>query len=94
METREMTRNDIERMGLPVYGFGIYDVPEGETHTNNWIGYNWGKCGWNYGVYLNTFADESKYIVVVGYRDCMPKKWKDNGCDLFAHQIQRGLQLI
>lgn len=94
MNAREMTRNDIERMGLPVYGFGFYDVPEGETHINNWIGYNCGICGCNYGVYLNTFADGSKYIVVAGYRDSMPNEWKENGCNLFVHKIQRGLRLI
>lgn len=94
MTVREMTRKDIESMGLPVYGFGSYDVPLGETPIDNCIGYNCGECGCNYNIYLNTFADGSKYIVVAGYRDCMPKKWKDNGCDLFVHQIQRGLQLI
>ena len=94
MKARIITRNDIEKMGLPVYGFVNWDAPLGETDIDNYIGYNAGICGWNYDVYLNTFADGSKYIVVSAHWDALPKEWKENGCNLFVHQIQKGLVLL
>lgn len=92
MKARIITRNDIEKMGLPVYGFGRYDAPLGETDNNNYIGYNCGICGWDYEVYLNTFKDGDKYILVTGR--WIPKEWAENGRSLFVHQIQKGLSLL
>lgn len=83
MFVKKITRNDIKKAGLPVYGFGDDEAPLEVTCADNYIGNNIGKNGWNYDVYLNTFSDGHKYIVVTGYR--VPKKWVENGCKLLSH---------
>ena len=84
MLARKITRNDIEKMGLPVYGFGYDEAPLEETYPENYIGNNCGKNGHNYDVYLNAFDGGRKYVVLTGYH--VPKKWLKNGCDLSGHK--------
>lgn len=87
MKARKITRNVIEKMGVPVYGFPYGWPASEEVRFDNFIGYNCGIHGWNYDVYLNTFANGEKYIIVTGYR--VPNKWLKNVSNLMRDKFVR-----
>lgn len=76
----EITKNQIENMGITVYGF---DFCQGPDPILRWvcIGYNPGISGLDYECYMGEFPDGTAYIIAEGYR--VPREWIEKGIDFY-----------
>lgn len=80
MMKKTVTKNQIENMGVTVYGFRHWHGPDA-IFRGEYIGYNSGIYGWNYDCFIHRFVDGTPYIIVEGYR--VPKKWLEKGKDFY-----------
>lgn len=79
---RKITKNQIENMGIAIYGFGYCQGPDAIFRGEyEYMGYNSGIYGWNYDCFIHWFADGTPYIIVEGHR--VPKKWIEKGKDFY-----------